>query len=116
MTEATSKTKVPETISALRDELKQSPKDRETHTRLGWALFSLDQIDEAVETFQAAYEQWPDDIEVNYGFGLALKTQGQSEQALVSFKRAEEIEPDTVRASMMRQLAAEQKEYLLQKF
>jgi tetratricopeptide (TPR) repeat protein len=115
MTDATPEAGAAKNLSALQEELKQSPGDVGSHTRLGWALYSMEKYDEAEATFQAAYERWPAEIEVNYGLGLALKMQGHQQKALESFKRAEDSEPNSVRASMMHTLAVEQKEYLLQK-
>lgn len=114
MTEATSKKAVNEDLTVLQEKLKESPDDLESHTRLGWAQFSLQQYRDAAQTFEIAYKRWPDEIEVNYGLGLALKMYGKRNEALESFKRAEVIEPTSVRSSMMQTLAAEQKEYLLQ--
>lgn len=105
----------PKDVSTLQEELKTNPNDVVAHCRLGWAQYSLGQTYDAVATFEVAYQRWPDEIEVNYGLGLALKKQGRSHEALLSFERAGLVEPQTVRGSMLRQLAEEQKEYLLQK-
>jgi tetratricopeptide (TPR) repeat protein len=102
-------------ISKLQEELKKNNNDVAAHCRLGWAYYGSGKIDEAVSIFQAARQRWPDEIEVNYGLGLALKAQGKTEEALVSFGRTEELPVDTVRGSMLKKLAAEQKEYLVQK-
>ncbi len=114
MTEAISEKPLRDDLTVLQKKLKEKPEDVGSHTRLGWAQFSLAHYDDAVATFENAYKRWPGEIEVNYGLGLAHKMQGKRKEALVSFERAEMIEPDSVRSSMMQTLAAEQKEYLLQ--
>ncbi|MGD8622725.1 MAG: tetratricopeptide repeat protein [Anaerolineales bacterium] len=114
MTEATSEPSALKDLTVLQQELKKKPDDFESHTRLGWALYSLEKYDEAAATFKRAFDRWPNEIEVNYGLGLTLKMQGHRDEALESFKRAESVEPNSVRSSMMNTLAAEQKEYLLQ--
>jgi cytochrome c-type biogenesis protein CcmH/NrfG len=101
-------------LTALQEQLNRKPEDLGSHTRLGWAQFSLQEYDQASRTFENAYKRWPEDIEVNYGLGLAFKMQGKQKEALDSFQRAEVIKPDSVRSSMLSKLAAEQKEYLLQ--
>lgn len=113
MTEATPEKVRPKEISVLQAELEQNPDDVSAHTRVGWALYSLEKFDEAAAAFKIAHERWPDKIEVNYGLGLTLKMLGDKDQALQSFERAASSEPDTVRSSMMHTLAAEQREYLL---
>ncbi|MGD2057738.1 MAG: tetratricopeptide repeat protein [Anaerolineales bacterium] len=113
MTEATPQHVKPKEISVLQAELDQNPDDVSAHTRLGWALYSLEKYEQAVTAFKKAHERWPDEIEVNYGLGLAYKMLGDTEKSLQSFERAESIEPDSVRSSMLNTLAAEQKEYLL---
>lgn len=114
MTEATAGTGAARDLSALQEELKNKPNDLGSYTRLAWTLYSLNKFDEAIATFQSAYERWPSEIEVNYGLGLALKMQGNREKALESFGRAEANKSKSIRSNMMRTLAAEQKEYLLQ--
>lgn len=101
-------------IQELQEQLKQKPNDVNNHCRLGWAFLGADRLEEAVDVLRSANQRWPQEIEIGYALGLALKRQGHGTAAIEIFGQAAGIEVNSVRAGMMKQLAEEQREYLLQ--
>lgn len=75
-------------IDELRQRANQAPDELEPQRELGWALYGLDQTDEAIEILSALQNKYPDDVETSYALGLALKRAGRKQEAGQAFQRA----------------------------
>lgn len=96
------------TIEELQQKVEEKPGELEPLRELGWALYGLDRVEEAIEALSDAQGVAPQDPETAYALGLALKQAGKKQEARQSFERAldnvDSIEVQ-IRADMLRKLS-----------
>jgi tetratricopeptide (TPR) repeat protein len=65
------------------------------HHNLAWALYNLDQVQEAEDSLRFAIRLNPTLPAAYYTLGLVLIKQARAEEAKVAFRRARELAPDS---------------------
>jgi Flp pilus assembly protein TadD len=95
--------------------LQSNPDDPDAHARLGWALYSAGDSEEAIEVLENARKRFKKDVELLYALGLALRKADKKKKAKAVFKdllAIKESSRSAAKTSMFRRLADNQLETL----
>jgi predicted O-linked N-acetylglucosamine transferase (SPINDLY family) len=84
---------LPEAVCTYQQALSCHPDSAKTHTKLGHALWSLGQADEAEASLTRAIQLAPNYAGAHFTLGLVLQKQRRLESALASFQTAARLEP-----------------------
>lgn len=81
-------------INALKQRLKDNPKDVDAVVRLANIYHEVSMWDQAIEYYELALQQRPDEPDWITDLGVCQRNAGRYEQALKLFERAQRINPD----------------------
>ena len=76
------------------DTIEASPSSAIAHSNLGFTLYPMGRIDEAIDQLQQAVTICPDFPIAHYNLGLLLLGKGKQDEALAHLRKAIAVEPD----------------------
>lgn len=80
-------------INALREILKEDPKNLKALIELGNAYFDTDQVEKAIEAYTKALEIDPNNSNVRTDLGIMFRKKGDFDRAISEFKIAAQADP-----------------------
>jgi tetratricopeptide (TPR) repeat protein len=85
----------------------QSPEDPSVADTLGWILYKLGKIEQALTSLQLSVNKLPDNPEVQYHLGMAFFKQGNREAAKQGLQKALQLRADFPGADEARRVLAQ---------